>query len=135
MLLDPSKLRIVDVNAIWDHWVRRQNNDERGLVFVRAHAGDMRVKAKGGSPVKASGDGKGSDSEEDQGGSADKDDKASEPHPDSPAAHALSLKDRLKFLKGLSGEKVYQKKVEELSKTPVSALLQTPVYMVTWSMG
>ena len=121
----------MDVNAIWDHWVRRQNNDERGLVFVRAHAGDMRVKAKGGSPVKASGDGKGSDSEEDQGGSADKDDN-SEPHPDSPAAHVLSLKDWLKFLKGLSGEKVYQK---ELSKTPVSALLQTLVYMVTWSMG
>jgi hypothetical protein len=114
LLVDPSKLRVIGISEIWDHWARRQTQKAQGLVFLKAQGGDMRenfdlVKKK--KQCKAYSDVEQSPKrDKGEGGSK----LADKPHPESPAAHATTLRERIAFLRGLSNDGVYLKFVEAL---------------------
>lgn len=109
VLLDPSKLQQLSIKELWKHWTIRQNADSQGLVFLKAKPEDMHVdreampqhqKEGAGSDVLAD-----TDNEEGSGQG---------PHPESPAAHAMSRPDKIMFLESLSSEMVYKKFVDHL---------------------
>jgi hypothetical protein len=103
LLLDPSKLRVVMISSIWDHWARRQKEGSQALVFLQAQEGDMReklAKERGGGRDKPY-----DEIDHGEGGSGG----ANKPHPDSPAAHCHSADAKLSFLKGLTMDGTYQR--------------------------
>jgi hypothetical protein len=134
VLSDPSKLRVELIEKIWSHWLERQKNDERGLIFLKASGGDMREKFNSGKSNKKGsyedddGDNEDEDSEKGEEKNPEGEGEGSkrnqeEPHPESPLAHSETTEDRLNFLAGLSDDGVYQKFVEDLrGKIEVSGL-------------
>ena len=53
-LLDPSKLQRCDVEALWQHWTRRQKANARPLIFYASAAVNIRrAKARPSQPKKA----------------------------------------------------------------------------------
>jgi hypothetical protein len=147
MLLDPSKLRTLDISMIWDHWLTRQKSGLQGLVFLKAQVGDMLEKQpdpKGGKgkndyleidPPKGdedqNGGGSGKDKQggkkgdkgnngEDLGGQSD------EVHPLSPKAHEVK---KGEFLATLSNDSIYVRFIQSLgSKPQVSSLVLLQIY-------
>ena len=125
-LLDPSKLRTVNIFAFWDHWLSRQRDGLQGLVFLKSQPGDMQDKnasswlAKG--KKKAVEEDEASNEGEESGEAFDWNEGIPEEnedvHPDSPAAHT---KDQITFLESLLNNKIYQGFIFELNeKIPVS---------------
>lgn len=112
MLLDPSKLRVVGISDIWDHWARRQKNNSQGLVFRKAQEGDMREKGKKGEKDYVDPD-DGDDNDQGTGSNLDQGVESSssvQPHPDSPATKFTEWPvARLEFLRSLSDDAIYQR--------------------------
>ena len=130
-LMDPSKLRTMDISMMWDVWAKRQREGNVGLVFLQAHGGDMHEKAVD------KGDGKSRKKDINRGGQEDqnlvRDQEGSgengmlsgttPPAADSPAAHNQSQSARKKFLAGLCNDNVYLKHLGYLSKLKVSSYI------------
>jgi hypothetical protein len=113
-LVDPSKLRVVGISDIWDHWARRQAEKSQGLVFLKAQGGDMREKVQFVKKKKQNEkhDDVNKERARDKGEGSSKD--ADKPHPESPDAHSLTLEERMAFLRGLSKNAVYSKFLKAL---------------------
>jgi hypothetical protein len=111
-LLDPSKLRVGVINEIWNHWAQRQQEGKQGLVFLKASGGDMRERRRTVDVKNKNKDGPRYVECDDKGEGSSKDGQA--PHPESPAAHSMTVEERMEFLKGLCSEKVYQRYIEAL---------------------
>jgi hypothetical protein len=45
---DPSKLKLTEVAALWEHWRHRQSQGLIGLEFIKCQKGDMREKDRKG---------------------------------------------------------------------------------------
>jgi hypothetical protein len=136
MLLDPSKLRAINITELWNHWLARQSNGSQGLVFLKAQAEDMREKLSkpkgnkgkqdyvepdevqgGDNEKRASGSGGEGRGDNDKGdkGEGGTDNHSDEVHELSPKAHEKSKKD---FLKSLSEDPIYQRFINELQLKP-----------------
>lgn len=117
VLLDPSKLRMADISSLWNHWVRRQKANKQGLIFIKAHNGDTRkpsILAASAVQVSAQPH-SGNPDEEDFFTTVEREQHENEdPHPQSPAAHVSSKEAKMKFLRGLSAEQVYNAFVDQL---------------------
>jgi hypothetical protein len=113
VLRDPSKTREQDLKSIWELWITRQTQNSQGLVFLKSFTQpsqprQSRQQKEDPTPNPVAGPEEG----------------PSPPHPNSPAAHAMSLASKLTFLRSLSSEKVYNKFVDLLcSREDVSLLL------------
>lgn len=129
LLLDPSKLRRGDITMIWHQWEKRQCKGIQGLVFLHAVAGDMRPSSHNPHMQKKKDvvipyhEPSDMDIEEDDDEEGEADGTSQTPHPESPAANAMSLDSQMAFLKALSTDIVYNDFVDLLySREPVSAL-------------
>ena len=122
VLNDPSKLQSEEINVIWSHWMRRQKANSQGLVFLKAHPGDMREEIREPQQKRPQ---KQNVEEEDFFSPANNEGGPSQPpHPESPAAHAKSLASKVTFLRTLSSDLVYQMFVDLLdSKEEVRAMV------------
>ena len=135
-LLDPSKLQCCDVEALWQHWTRRQKANARPLIFYASAAVNIcRAKACPGWPKKAhcpspqhvseeedNRDNEDNDEDDDEDEADNK--KSEAPHPHSPAANAASPSSKIDFLCNLSSDLVYTEFVDHLSsRKEVSVLL------------
>jgi hypothetical protein len=120
LLNDPSKLQSEEINVIWTHWMTRQKANSQGLVFRKAHPGDMREKIaepQRNRPQEQNVGGSFFDPPDDEEG------PSQPPHPESPAAHAKSPASKVTFLRTLSSDLVYQRYVDLLdSKDEVSVV-------------
>ncbi|KAH9986044.1 hypothetical protein BJV77DRAFT_1071175 [Russula vinacea] len=126
-LLDPSKLQRCDVEALWQHWTRRQKANARPLIFYASAAVNIRrAKARPSRPKKARRPSPQHVSEEEDNGDNEDDDeddnedeadnkKSETPHPHSPAANAASPGSKIDFLRNLSSDLVYTEFVDRLS--------------------
>ena len=135
-LLDPSKLQRCDVEALWQHWTRRQKANARPLIFYASAAVNIRrAKARPSRPKKArrpspqhvseeedNGDNEDDDEDDDEDEADNK--KSETPHPHSPAANAASPSSKIDFLRNLSSDLVYTEFMDRLSsRKEVSVLL------------
>ena len=120
LLNDPSKLQSEEINTIWSHWMARQKVNSQGLVFLKAHPGDMREEIREpqrNRPQKQDGEKDFFDPSDDEEG------PSQPPHPESPAAHAKSPASKVTFLRTLSPDLVFQKFVDLLdSKEEVAVV-------------
>ena len=111
LLLDPSKLQLLDVAALWRHWFFRQKDNIQGLVFLHAKQEDIRREDQV-APGPSKEPGFVYVDPDELGGEDDVQDLNAHPHPESPAAHATSEESKVSFLRRLADDPVYNKFVD-----------------------
>jgi hypothetical protein len=111
VLRDPSKTREQDLKSIWELWIARQTENSQGLVFLKSFAQPSQPRQSRQQKEVPTPD-----------SVARPEEQPSPPHPNSPAAHAMSSASKLSFLRSLSSEKVYNKFVDLLSSREAVSL-------------
>lgn len=106
LLLDPSKLQLLNVSDLWNHWSRRQKDNVQGLVFINARQEDFRFdRDSGPGPSKQPG------ITYLNPGDLEEDDSINDSlvvvHLESPISHAASDESKASFLRSLADHPVY----------------------------
>jgi hypothetical protein len=149
MLLDPSKLRVLNISQIWDRWLARQKDGLQGLLFLKAQGGDMREKlpdargrkgekkyededededagkdkGEGGDDNMAKNKGESGSGKDAHGSEGEKNDNGEGIGGETGEVQALSPmaneKNKKEFLKTLSEDLIYQRFVTLLDNKPM----------------
>lgn len=106
LLREPTKIQQEVLKGIWKHWIKRQNANSQGLIFLQAKKGDMGHDTHAPNPQGSR--------RQDEEGEDFFEGPSDVPHPSSPAANAMSLASKMKFLRTLSTDKIYTKFVDLL---------------------
>ena len=130
-LMDPSKFQQSNIDEFLRHWVKRQKANSQGLVFLKAGPGHMREPRPTLAPTGTAGRKEKDDNCVDIFNENVEEEASGSSHPDSPAAHAMSVDSRMAFLRSLSQDVVYIKFVRLLeSREEVSILILVVLHCI-----